>query len=79
MGHPTTSRSDWCRGHLESLRDYEAMPFSRDNRLRVRETPDFLASLNGILFQVAEDLHSWVRSKMGADLSQPSQRDTTAR
>jgi transcriptional regulator with XRE-family HTH domain len=53
---------------LESLRDYEAMPFSWDNRLRVRETPDFLASLNGILRWIAEDLHSWVRRKMGADL-----------
>jgi hypothetical protein len=53
---------------LESLGEYQAMPFSWDNRLRVRETPDFIASLNGILGWIAEDLDSWVRRKMGADL-----------
>jgi len=53
---------------LESLSEYEAMPFSWDNRLRVRETPDFIASLNRILDWIAENLDSWVRRKMGADL-----------
>jgi len=53
---------------LESLGEYEAMPFSWDNRLRVRETPDFNASLTRILDWIAENLDSWVRRKMGADL-----------
>lgn len=53
---------------LESLGEYEAMPFSWDNRLRVREMPDFIASLNRILDWIAENLDSWVRRKMGADL-----------
>jgi transcriptional regulator with XRE-family HTH domain len=53
---------------LESLSEYEAMPFYWDNRLRVRETSDFIAKLNGILAWIAEDLDSWVRRKMGAGL-----------
>jgi hypothetical protein len=53
---------------LESLGKYEAMPFSWEKRLRVRETPDFIASLNRILDWIAEDLDSWVRQRMGADL-----------
>ena len=53
---------------LESMRDYEAMPFSWDNALQIRTTPDFMASLNGILAWIAMNLDSWVRRKMGADL-----------
>lgn len=48
--------------------EYRAMPFSWDNRLRVRETPDFIASLTGILHWIAERLDSWTRRSMGADL-----------
>lgn len=53
---------------LESLREYEAMPFSWDNDLQIRETPEFSASLNGILAWIATNLDSWLRRKMGADL-----------
>jgi transcriptional regulator with XRE-family HTH domain/DNA-binding transcriptional ArsR family regulator len=52
----------------ESRGEYRAMPFSWDNRLRVRETPDFIASLTGILHWIAERLDSWARRRMGADL-----------
>ena len=52
----------------ESHGEYRAMPFSWDNGLRVRETPDFIASLTGILHWIAERLDSWARRRMGAGL-----------
>ncbi|MCB5281400.1 MULTISPECIES: helix-turn-helix domain-containing protein [unclassified Arthrobacter] len=53
---------------LDSIRDYQALPYSWDNDLRIRDTPAFLASLSGILAWIAEKLDSWPRRKMGADL-----------
>ncbi|WP_156415693.1 helix-turn-helix domain-containing protein [Terrabacter sp. Soil811] len=53
---------------LNPVRGYEALPHSWDNQLQIRDTPDFLPSLNGILAWVAEDLGSWPRRTMGADL-----------
>jgi transcriptional regulator with XRE-family HTH domain len=53
---------------LDSLREYDALPYSWDNGLRIRDTSAFLASLNGVLAWIAENLDSWLRRKMGADL-----------
>lgn len=53
---------------MESIRAYDALPYSWDNRLQIRSTPDFLPSLKGILAWIAEDIDSWLRRKMGADL-----------
>lgn len=53
---------------LDSVRGYDALPHSWDNHLQIRDTPDFLRSLNGILAWIAEGLDSWRRRKMGADL-----------
>lgn len=53
---------------LDSLSEYEAMPYSWDGGLQVRNTPDFIASLNGILSWIARGLDCWVRRSMGADL-----------
>lgn len=53
---------------LDSIRGYDALPYSWDNQLRIRDTSAFIASLNGILAWIAEDLDTWLRRKMGADL-----------
>jgi transcriptional regulator with XRE-family HTH domain len=53
---------------LNSLREYDALPYSWDKRLRIRDTPAFLASLSGVLGWIAENLDSWSRRTMGAGL-----------
>jgi transcriptional regulator with XRE-family HTH domain len=53
---------------LESLDGYRAMPFSWDNRLRVRETTEFAAGLNGVLTWIADNLDSWMRRDLGAEV-----------
>lgn len=53
---------------LGSIRDYQALPYSWDDDLRIRDTSAFLASLSGILAWIAEKLDSWPRRKMGADI-----------
>ena len=53
---------------LESIRGYDALPYSWDNQLQIRDTSTFIASLSGILAWIAEDLDSWLRRKLGADL-----------
>lgn len=53
---------------LDSVRGYDALPYSWDNHLQIRDTPAFLPSLNGILAWIAEGLDSWRRRKMGANL-----------
>jgi transcriptional regulator with XRE-family HTH domain len=53
---------------LESLDGYRAMPFSWDNPLRVRETTEFAAGLNGILTWIADNLDSWMRRDIGAEV-----------
>lgn len=53
---------------LDSFGEYQALPYSWDNRLRVRETSDFLPSLSGILAWIAQGIDSWRRRKMGANL-----------
>ncbi|UKA63448.1 helix-turn-helix domain-containing protein [Arthrobacter sp. FW306-04-A] len=54
--------------NLKSLDGYRATPFHWDNRLRIRETAGFVASLNGILVWIADGLDSWIRRKMGAEV-----------
>lgn len=53
---------------LGSVREYDALPYSWDNRLQIRDTLVFLPSLNGILAWIAEGLDSWLRRKLGAGL-----------
>lgn len=53
---------------LDSLHDYEALPYSWDNALRIRNTSSFLEMLSGVLAWIAEKLDSWHRRNMGADL-----------
>ncbi|WP_165350471.1 helix-turn-helix domain-containing protein [Xylanimonas protaetiae] len=53
---------------LGSVRHYDALPYSWDAHLRVRETRDFLPSLTGILAWIADGLDSWLRRQLGADL-----------
>lgn len=53
---------------LDSVREYAALPYSWDNDLQVRDTPDFLPSLSGILNWIAERLDSYRRRTLGADL-----------
>lgn len=53
---------------LNSIREYDALPYSWDNQLRIRDTSAFIASLNGILAWIAEDLDPWLQRRMGADL-----------
>lgn len=53
---------------LDSVREYHALPHFWDNSLQVRDTADFLPSLNGILAWIADALDSWSRRRMGADL-----------
>ena len=53
---------------LDSVGEYDALPYSWDNRLRIRDTPVFLPSLNGILAWIAEGLDSRLRQHLGADL-----------
>lgn len=54
--------------NLQSLDGYRATPFDWDNRLRLRETTDFIVGLNGILIWIADGLDSWIRRKMGAQM-----------
>jgi transcriptional regulator with XRE-family HTH domain len=54
--------------NLQSLDGYSATPFDWDNRLRIRETTDFIVGLNGILIWIADRLDSWIRRKMGAEV-----------
>jgi hypothetical protein len=54
--------------NLDALGGYTALPYSWDNSLRVRDTSAFLASLSGIVAWIADNLDSWLRRKMGADL-----------
>lgn len=53
---------------MTAMQDYQALPHSWDNDLRIRDTSAFLASLSGILVWIAEKLDSWPRRKMGADI-----------
>ncbi|ALQ30257.1 hypothetical protein ATC04_06540 [Arthrobacter sp. YC-RL1] len=53
---------------VDSIRNYQALPYSWDNDLRIRDTSAFLSSLSGILAWIAEKLDSWPRRNMGADL-----------
>lgn len=53
---------------LDSVRGYDALPHSWDNQLQIRDTSNFLPSLNGILSWIAEGLESWRRRTMGARL-----------
>ena len=53
---------------LDSIRDYHALPYSGDFGLRIKDTSAFLACLSGILAWIAENLASWARRQMGADL-----------
>lgn len=54
--------------NLQSLDGYRATPVDWGNRLRIRETTDFIVGLNGILVWIADSLDSWIRRKMGADV-----------
>ncbi|MGW5385146.1 helix-turn-helix domain-containing protein [Nocardia sp. NPDC003963] len=49
-------------------REYCALPYSWKSRLRIRGTSEFPAILNHILDWIEQDLDSWRRQKMGADL-----------
>lgn len=60
-------RIEFAEG-LDSLREYDALPYSWDKGLRIRDTPAFLTCLSGVLAWIAENLESWSRRKMGADL-----------
>lgn len=53
---------------LDSIRDYDALPYSWDFGLRIRDTSAFLACLSDLLVWIAEKLDSWARRQMGADL-----------
>ncbi len=53
---------------LGSLNGYEALPYSWDDRLRVRDTATFVTCLNGLLVWISEGLDSWLRRRLGADL-----------
>ncbi|MCF8557703.1 MAG: helix-turn-helix domain-containing protein [Candidatus Nanopelagicales bacterium] len=53
---------------LGSLVGYQALPYSWDSHLRIRDTSSFVASLNGILEWIAEKPTDWLRSRLGADL-----------
>jgi hypothetical protein len=53
---------------LDSIRGYDALPYSWDNQLRIRDTSAFIPSLNGILDWTAEGPGTWLRRKMAADL-----------
>lgn len=60
-------RIEFAEG-LDSIRGYQALPYTWDYALRIRNTPSFLASLSGILAWIADKLDSWLRRKLGADL-----------
>ena len=53
---------------LESVREYDALPYDWNSLLRIRDTPVFLSTLNGILTWIAANLDSWLRRQLGADL-----------
>ncbi|MGI8546750.1 MAG: hypothetical protein ACR2M1_05360, partial [Gemmatimonadaceae bacterium] len=56
---------------LESSSGYHAMPFSWDNRLRVREHEDFVSHLRRLHAWIAQAPNdSWVRREMGAEIFQ---------
>lgn len=53
---------------LESLRDYEAVPFDWDTPLRVREHPDFVGHLRQLQAWIASPSDSWVRRRIGSEV-----------
>lgn len=53
---------------LDSIRGYDALPYTWGNQLRIRDTPAFATILSGILTWISEGLDSWVRRRLGADL-----------
>jgi hypothetical protein len=53
---------------LDSIRGYDALPYSWDNQLRIRDTSAFISSLNGILNWIAEDPGTGLRRKLAAEL-----------
>jgi transcriptional regulator with XRE-family HTH domain len=53
---------------FDSTLRYDAVPHNWDTKLRIRETTAFVACLERILVWVADDLESWGRKTMGADL-----------
>jgi transcriptional regulator with XRE-family HTH domain/DNA-binding transcriptional ArsR family regulator len=49
-------------------REYNALPYYWSNHLKIRDTPDFLTSLSGILAWIEEGIDSLQRRKRGAEL-----------
>jgi hypothetical protein len=55
---------------LDSLGGYHPMPFNWDNQLRIRGDDGFVLYLRQLHALIAEDLDSWVRREMGAEVFQ---------
>jgi transcriptional regulator with XRE-family HTH domain len=55
---------------LKTLGGYQPLPFNWDNRLRVREHPDFVLHLRRLHAWIAAEPDSWVRQEMGAEIFQ---------
>lgn len=61
------------------VRGYHALPYAWDNHLQIRDTPDFLPSLNGILAWIADGLGSWCDGGWAPTCSPQWQTGTTPR
>lgn len=53
---------------LDSLREYQAVPYDWDSGLRIRDTSAFLACLGSVLAWIEKKIDSWPRRQLGADL-----------
>lgn len=56
------------RESQDGARNYAPLPYHWDTPLRIRDSPDFVLSLTGILDWIARGPDSWTRRDAGADL-----------